>query len=464
MLSDTDASSIRQPQARTKKISLSALILLSYVGAICAGAGLLMLPFSTVAGVSLIDALFTATSAVCVTGLAVVDTGTVYTVFGQFVIMLLIQVGGLGVMTFTVVFFLYLGRKIPFRQRMIMQEVFAHTPRQDIYRVVKSIFVFTFLVEGAGALSLFLLWIPDHTFFDSVRLAAFHSVSAFCNAGFGLFQDNFMSYRGSAVLNLTICGLIVLGGIGFPVVYDVSEHFKKAKKGRPRLSVQTKTVLTTTAFLIAAGMGLILWTENGNILKGVPWGERLWIALFQSVTTRTAGFNTVDIGQLTNPTLFTMMILMFWGASPGSTGGGVKTTTLAILSSFTWSRLRRRAYVNLFKKTVPHDTLSKSISLVVLSLGFIFTIFFLVLFSQEGLSGEVGARGEFADYLFEVISAFGTVGLSTGVTPKLNVVGKLLIIAMMLIGRVGVLTFTYIFAGVESRGGIQYAEQNLMIG
>ncbi|MEN6484562.1 MAG: TrkH family potassium uptake protein [Syntrophobacteraceae bacterium] len=464
MLSDTDASSVRQPKARTKKISLSALILLSYVGAICAGAGILMLPLSTVSGVSLIDALFTATSAVCVTGLTVVDTGTVYTVFGQFVIMLLIQVGGLGVMTFTVVLFLYLGRKISFRQRMIMQEVFAHTPRQDIYRVVKSIFVFTFLVEGSGALSLFLLWIPDHSFFDSVRLAAFHSVSAFCNAGFGLFPDNFMSYRDSAVLNLTICGLIVLGGIGFPVVYDVSEHFKNAKIGRLRLSVQTKTVLTTTAFLILAGMGLILWTESGNVLKGVPWGERIWIALFQSVTTRTAGFNTVDIGQLTNPTLFTMMILMFWGASPGSTGGGVKTTTLAILSSFTWSRLRRKAYVNLFKKTVPHDTLSKSVSLVVLSLGFIFTIFFLVLFSQEGLSGDVGARGEFADYLFEVISAFGTVGLSTGVTPKLNVVGKLLIITMMLIGRVGVLTFTYIFAGVESRGGIQYAEQNLMIG
>ena len=464
MLSDTDSSEFSKPRAKTRKISLSTLILLSYVGAICTGAGLLMMPFSTVSGVALIDALFTSTSAVCVTGLTVVDTGTVYTVFGQFIIMLLIQVGGLGVMTFSVVFFLYLGKRISFRHRMIMQEVFSHTPRQDIYRVVQSIFVFTFLVEGTGALSLFFLWIGEHSFFDSVRLALFHSVSAFCNAGFGLFPDNFMGYKGSPVLNLTICGLIVLGGIGFPVVYDVHELYRKRQGVRSKLSVQTKSVLVTTAFLIFAGMGLFLWTENENILKGVPWGESLWIALFQSVTTRTAGFNTVDIGQLTNPTLLTMMILMFWGASPGSTGGGVKTTTLAILSSFTWSRLRRKGHVNLFKKTVPQDTLSKSISLVVLSLGFIFLIFFLVLLTQEKLADCIGARGEFADLLFEVISAFGTVGLSTGVTAKLNVVGKLLIILMMLIGRVGVLTFTYIFAGVESRGGIQYAEQNLMIG
>ena len=464
MLSDARVNEFSSPEARARKISLSTLILLSYVGAICAGAALLLMPFSTVSGVALIDALFTSTSAVCVTGLTSVDTGTTYTVFGQFVIALLIQVGGLGVMTFSVVFFLFLGKRISFRHRMIMQEVFAHTPREDIYRVVKSIFVFTILVEGSGVLSLFLLFIGDFSFWDSLRLAVFHSVSAFCNAGFGLFKDNFMEYRGSAVLNLTICGLIVLGGIGFPVVYDVSERYRKRKAGRGRLSVQTKSVIWTTLFLIFAGMGLFLWTENGNILKGVPWDESMWIALFQSVTTRTAGFNTVDIGQLTNPTLFTMMILMFWGASPGSTGGGVKTTTLAILSAFTLSRLRRKCHVNLFKKTVPRETVSKSISLVVLSLAFIFLVFFLVLLSQDKLTGCVGGRGEFADYLFEVISAFGTVGLSTGVTSKLNVAGKLLIITMMLIGRVGVLTFTYIFAGIEPRGGTRYAEQNLMIG
>ncbi|MEN6441632.1 MAG: TrkH family potassium uptake protein [Syntrophobacter sp.] len=446
------------------KISLSTLIMLSYLGFILAGTAVLLLPFSTTNGISFIDALFTSTSAVCVTGLTVVDTGTVFSLTGQIVVAILIQVGGLGVMTFSVILFLSFGRRVSYRHRMIMQEVFAHSPREDIYKVVKSIFVFTGLTEGLGALLLFIYWLPDFDLFQALHLGIFHSIAAFCNAGFSLFSGNLMEYRASPLVNLTICGLIVLGGIGFPVVYEIAQWLKIRKTRQKRLSVQAKSVLITTLFLIVAGMGFFLWTEHNNVLKGVPWGESLWIALFQSVTTRTAGFNTVDIGLLTNSTLLTMMILMFWGASPGSTGGGVKTTTFAVVCAFMWSRLRGSAHVNLFKRTVPPETLARSIALIVLSIGLIETIFFLVLLTRYDLPASPGVRGEFADYLFEVISAFGTVGLSTGVTPKLSFMGKFLIIIMMFIGRVGVLTFAYIFAGAEARGGIQHAEQNLMIG
>lgn len=438
--------------------------MLSYLGFILAGTFVLLLPFSTKNGISFIDALFTSTSAVCVTGLVVVDTGTTFSLIGQIVVAILIQVGGLGVMTFSVILFLSFGKRVSFRHRMVMQEVFAHTPRGDIYKVVKSIFVFTGLIEGIGALLLFLYWLPDFDFFKALHLGIFHSVAAFCNAGFSPFSSNLMEYRTSPLVNLTICGLIILGGIGFPVVYEIAEWLKIRKSGQKRLSIQAQSVLVTTAFLIFAGMGLFLWTEHDNVLRSVPWDESLWIAFFQSVTTRTAGFNTVDIGLLTNSTLLTMMVLMFWGASPGSTGGGAKTTTFAVICAFMWSRLRGNTHVNLFKRTIPQDTLAKSIALIVLSIGLIATIFFLVLLTRYDVAASPEARGEFADYLFEVISAFGTVGLSTGVTPRLNFVGKLLIIIMMFIGRVGVLTFAYIFAGSEARGGIQHAEQNLMIG
>jgi trk system potassium uptake protein TrkH len=347
---------------------------------------------------------------------------------------------------------------------MIMQEIFAHTPREDIYKVVRAIFVFTAVTEAVGALSLFIFWFQDYPALEALRLAIFHSVSAFCNAGFSLFKSNFMAYSGSPILNITICALIILGGIGFPVVYELQERLRTRSARQPRLSIHTKSVLIATALLILAGMVFFLWGELGNNLGSASAIERLWIAFFQSVTSRTAGFNTVDIGTLSNSTLAFMMYLMFWGASPGSCGGGVKTTTFAVLGAFTWSRLCRRSRVNMFKKSIPGETISRSFSLLVLSVSFIVIIFFLLLLTQPHFSTDGSSKGEFLEYLFETISAFGTVGLSMGVTAKLNSIGKLLIIIMMLVGRVGVLTFAYVIAGTEARGGIRYAEQNVMIG
>lgn len=447
-------------QNRVRRAHPTNLLLLSYLATIAAGSLALMLPAATVDGaINVLDALFTATSAVCVTGLIVVDTGTYFTFFGQIVILLLIQIGGLGIMTLSVALFQIIGKKVVFQQRMAMQEVFSHTPREDIYYLIRSVLLFTLAVEAAGAVLLFFYWRPAFPFSEALFKAVFHSVSAFCNAGFSQFSNNLMDGRSSVFLNLTICGLIILGGIGFPVVYEI---YRRALRGaRGKLSLQTKSVLLTTAGLITVGTLVILMSEkplnNSN-------GQGLLSAFFQSVTCRTAGFNTLEIASLNTATLVFMMFLMLVGASPGSCGGGIKTTTFTVLVAFSWSRLMRYKCVNLFKKTIPQDTVSKSISVLVFSMAAICIAVFLIVFMDPDHGARVQGNRQFLNFLFETISAFGTVGLSMGVTPVLSWSGKLVIIVLMVIGRVGVPAFTYIIAGGGSTKGVQYAEENLMIG
>jgi trk system potassium uptake protein len=450
---------------RIRKIRVTTLLFASYLAAIGIGALLLMLPQATVSGsIPFIDALFTATSAVCVTGLIVVDTGTYFSPFGQMVILSLIQIGGLGVMTITVSIFVFLRRSISFKQRMAMQDVFAHTPREDIFHLLKSIFWFTALAEVIGAALLFIHWSGELPFGAAIYTAVFHSVSAFCNAGFALFPESFVRYRGDLLLNLTVCGLIIFGGIGFPVVYDFYQAGFRSNGSRFRLSVQTKTVLWTTLILIIVGTG-VFWLEEYGFSTGENGREaNLLAAFFQSVTCRTAGFNTVDIASLTDASLAFMLFLMFFGASPGSCGGGTKTTTLAVLATFGWSRLRQRMRVNLFKRSIPDETVTRSISLVVLSVAIIAVFFFILLLTLPRGFAHGAGHGRFLAYLFEVVSAFGTVGLSMGVTGELTIPGKCLIIVMMMIGRVGVLTFSYVIAGDGARNGVEYAEENVMIG
>jgi trk system potassium uptake protein TrkH len=448
------------------KMHPATIVALSFVGTIAAGTGLLLLPVATTGkGISFIDALFTSASAVCVTGLAVVDTGTVFTLFGQLVIVALIQIGGLGLMTISVTLFHLMGRAIPFRQRMIMQDVFAHTPRADIFRLVRNIFVFTALAELFGMLLLFLAWLPSMSWNKALYAGFFHSVSAFCNAGFSLFPDNLVSHRGNVTVNFTICGLIVVGGIGFPVLYDLRGYFRKRKGRRPRLLVQTRIVLVTTAALIVAG-ALVFWIlEQRTTLAGASFFTQIQDALFQSITCRTAGFNTVDIGKCADATLAFMILLMFIGASPGSCGGGIKTTTLAVIAIFTASRIRRERRVNVYKKSLPSETVSRGISLLLLSIGVIGVVLFMILLGETLLSSQPGAlHNRFLAFLFETVSAFGTVGLSMGITPGLSAWAKSWLVIMMYIGRVGILTLTYILIGNGASRGLEYAEENVMIG
>jgi len=438
------------------------LLLLSYLAAIAAGTLALMLPAATVTGdIGVIDALFTATSAVCVTGLIVVDTGSYFTAFGQGIILLLIQIGGLGIMTISVALFQIIGKKVVFQQRMAMQEVFSHTPREDIYHLIRAVLFFTFTFEVAGSVILFFYWRSAYPFGEALDKAVFHSVSAFCNAGFSQFSSSLMADRASLVLNTTVCALIILGGIGFPVVYELQRRIFLKETGK--MSIQTKSVIAASFCLLAAGMAVILVSER-TLIPTLGLGDGLLAAFFQSVTCRTAGFNTLDVASLNTATLLFMMFLMLVGASPGSCGGGIKTTTFAVLTAFSWSRLMRYKCVNLFGKTLPDDTVSKSMSVLVFSLAAICAAVFLILFLDPDHGVRVQGKRQFLSYLFETVSAFGTVGLSMGVTPALTQPGKLIIIALMIIGRVGVPAFTYIIAGGGSTKGVQYAEENLMIG
>ncbi|MGM0739896.1 MAG: TrkH family potassium uptake protein, partial [Bacteroidota bacterium] len=319
--------------------------------------------------------------------------------------------------------------------------------------------------EVIGAVLLTLHWNRELPFLRAVYTAVFHSVSAFCNAGFALFSDSMVRYSDNLLLNTTVCSLIVAGGIGFPVLYDLQSWFEKRKEKRVRLSIQTKTVLMTTLVLIASGALMFAFLERQNLGNAQALPHRILAPLFQSITCRTAGFNTVDIASLKDATLAMMIFLMFFGASPGSCGGGVKTTTLALLTAFTVSRVRRRRRVNMFKKSIPTETVTRSVSLILVSIGIIGLVLFLILVGDFAGNHEGGApRRSFLVYFFETVSAFGTVGLSMGITPALKTWGKCWIILMMILGRVGVLTFSYIIVGTGTTNGIEYSEENLMIG
>ena len=445
----------------------AALVLSSFVLVIIAGAFLLQLKISTTNGfISWTDALFTATSAVCVTGLAVVDTGTFFTTFGQCVILGLIQIGGLGVMTISVALFTWIGRSISLKNRLVMQDLFAHTPRQDIYRLVRSVIIFTLLTELAGAILLTIVWSKEMPLPLALYYGVFHAVSAFCNAGFALFGDGMVRYGGDWLLNCTLCALIVIGGIGFPVLYDLQSCLLGKKGTRVRLSIQTKTVLLTTFILIAGGAIMFAFLENSSpTLAGKSIAEQLLIPVFQSITCRTAGFNTIDIGSLREVTIVMMIFLMFVGASPGSCGGGVKTTTLAVLILFTLGRIRHKKRVNIFKKSIPEATVARSMSLILLSTTIISLVVFMLLLSDSYINTAGGSmRINTLQYLFETVSAFATVGLSMGITPVLTTWDKYWIILVMIIGRVGVLTFSYIIVGAGGSNGKEYSEENMMIG
>ncbi|MFO8032059.1 MAG: TrkH family potassium uptake protein [Desulfohalobiaceae bacterium] len=442
----------------------AALILLSFGSLILLGTLLLALPAASCSGATpLIDALFTATSAVCVTGLAVADTGSHFSLFGQAAILVMIQIGGLGLMTFSVLIFHALGKRVNIQERMAVQNLFTATANQDMYSLVKSILGFTLVAEGLGALFLFLHLSAEFHWAKALYLGVFHSVSAFCNAGFALFSSNLTQYSDDIVLNAIIMPLIVLGGIGFPIIYEVFLRLKYRFR-HPKWSMQSKIVLVTTLTLIISGMGIIWLGESHLALQGNSLKHNIQLTLFQSITCRTAGFNTIDISALSTTSLAFMMFLMFVGGSPGSCAGGIKTTTLAVLGAFTWSRISGRKRANMFRKSVPATIISKCISLIVISVAVIAVCLFLLLLSAAHDPDVPHGHGMFLTYLFEVVSAFGTAGLSMGGTEHLNLWGKLLIVLLMLAGRVGILTMAYVVVSREPNQGLQYAEENLMIG
>jgi trk system potassium uptake protein TrkH len=448
-------------------LSPASALTLFFALSILVGAILLATPLaSNGPSLSFVDALFTATSAQCVTGLTVVDTGTTFSLFGQLVILVLMQLGGLGITTFSVYLFIYLRTGVGLRDRWIIHETLVHTPVRSLKELVRAVIHLTLVVEAIGAACLALVFVPRFGWVQGLYHALFHAVSAFCNAGFSLFSDSLIGFRNDPVVNLTIMILIILGGLGFLVIKELLDIRQRLRSGRRwRLSLHSKLVLATSGILLMSGWVAIFLLEIGNgTFRQAPLGEVLWVTLFQSVTTRTAGFNSIDLNALGVPTIVLMMALMFIGASPGSTGGGVKTTSLAVFVATLYSRLKGYRVTSICRRTIPEETVSKTLTLFLIAGLWIGMMTFFVLLVE--VSGPMAAQphGVFLDYLFEVVSAFGTVGLSLGVTAKLTVLGKLLITLLMFVGRIGLLTFAFVVIKQAGRDGTLYAEENIMIG
>ncbi len=423
------------------KIHPSRLFVLSFVGLITFGTLLLLLPASTVKGsISFFDALFTSTSAVCVTGLITVDTATYFTKFGQIVIMFLFQVGGLGLMTFTTFFALFLAGGMGIKERILLRDLMDEDNVGAITKVLAYLTLITFVIEGIGAILLFQSIAPTtKNIGDAIFTSIFHSISAFCNAGFSLFTLNLSDplVRNNFIYTTTISLLIILGGIGFPTIMSLL-NVKSIRtyfiRFRFKLSLQIKLILYTTIFLIVAGTIFTFLLEYNNSLAQFSLWQKINASYFQSVSARTAGFNTIDISKFSAAATILYLFLMFVGASPGGTGGGIKTTTFSILIFSTFSFLRNEKNVTIGNRTIPNEIVLRALiktlaSLAIITLG----IFLLTVSENKNL----------IDISFEAFSAFGTVGLSRGITSTLTDPGKVIITLLMLIGRVGPFAFLY---------------------
>jgi len=407
------------------------LIPLSFALIIFIGTMFLMFPRAVHFGEKIpwVDALFTATSATCVTGLIIQDTGTYFSRFGQLIILLLIQIGGLGIVTFTTFFSLILGRQLGLREQAFLGDALNLSNWHKAGRLVIRILLFTFVIEGLGILLLYWQFIPRFgSIFHNFYLSAFHVISAFNNAGFSLFSDSLESFKSNVNINLIITTLIILGGLGFPVLFELFHYFKdKITKQRRVISFNAKVILITTLCLIFSGAILIYLFEN-NRLAGFSFTEKILGSYFQSVTARTAGFNTIDVGGLASATVFILIFLMFIGASPASAGGGIKTTALATLLATVKSWFMGRPSAEIFKRRLSETVVRQALMLFILALVWVSICVFILSLTE---------KADLLDIIFEEVSAFGTVGLSRGITFQLTDIGKLIIIMSMFVGRVG---------------------------
>jgi trk system potassium uptake protein TrkH len=434
------------------------LIPITFALIILIGTLLLLLPraIRSPQKISLIDALFTATSATCVTGLTVHDIGSYFSRFGQLIILFLIQIGGLGIMTFTTFFGLILGREISLREQAFLGEALNISSWYKVGQLVFKILILVIIIEGLGSLLLYLIFIPYfgpilHNFYLSV----FHAISAFNNAGFSLFNNSLMDFRFHLGINLIITTLIILGGLGFPVLFELFNLLQaKIKKEKRKLSLHSRTVLITTLILILIGTILIFLFE-GNRFVNLNLKNKLLLSYFQSVTSRTAGFSTLPIGNLLPITALVLIILMFIGTSPGSTGGGIKTTTFATILATLKSWLAGQKSVRLFKRSLSSIVIRQAFILCFLA-GFWIITATLILTQTE--------NGNLLDILFEVVSAFGTVGLSRGLTPHLTNIGKFIIILTMFVGRTGPMTLAIYIAKKGISEPFKYPEDKVIIG
>ncbi|MGD2197404.1 TrkH family potassium uptake protein [Lysinibacillus fusiformis] len=433
------------------------ILVLGFAILIFIGAFLLTLPIATEdgKGLAFLDALFTATSATCVTGLVVVDTGDTFSLFGEMVILILIQVGGLGFMTFATFLFVLLGKKISLKERLLLKEAFNTNSTAGVVRLVKRILIFTVITECIGGILLAVRFSFDMPIGQAVYFGFFHAISNFNNAGFDLMGEfnSLTDYVDDPIVVLTICSLIILGGLGFIVINELYEY-----RQIRAFSVHTKVVLSTTLILIVGATILIFFFEYSNV-KTLgplsPTGKGLG-ALFHSVTPRTAGANTLSMGDLTHATLFLTIFLMFIGGGSGSTAGGIKVTTFAVLIITALSQLKGKEEVVLFKRRIVIENILKALTVAMSGIMIVVVVTFMLSITEKGYV--------FIMYLFEATSAFGTVGLSMGLTPELSPIGRFIIILTMFVGRLGPLTLGFAITKRRKQEAYRRPKGKIMIG
>lgn len=444
-------------------MTVARTICLGFMAVILCGTILLMMPFSTSNGTwnDPIVALFTSTSAVCVTGLSVVDPGTYFSFWGQLLILLLVQIGGLGYMTTTTFLILLIGKRFDLRQKVAIQQALDRPGMSGSSQIIRSIIATTIIFEITGIFLLLPAFVPDHGWSYGMWLAIFHSINSFNNAGFSLFKDNLIGYQTSLLVVFTVTGLIIFGGIGYQVILDMYLWLRDRLKRKTTFmvfSLDFKVAVSTTLLLLIVGTVAFFLIEirNPETFGKFRFSDQLLLAWFQSVTPRTAGFNTIDIGKMSDAGLFITIALMFIGASPGGTGGGIKTTTLRVLTSCTKAILQGKEEVWLYERKIAITLILKAIGVVFGSLATVLSATVLISLTDPKL--------EFIQILFEVVSAFGTVGLSTGITGSISTAAKIVIIVTMYIGRVGVLLSMSAILGDPRPSRVHYPEGNLLVG
>ena len=442
---------------KRKKISPYTIILVSFIIIILIGGFLLSSSIAIENGqrTNLLEGMFTATSAVCVTGLTVNDVSKVYNLFGKTVIMVLIQLGGIGIITFSTVVVAMISKKVGYFAKKLIQEDINTNTTFEIQKFVKKVLITVFIIEIIGAAILFLKFIKIFDYKTAAYYAIFHSISAFCNAGFALFSNNLSDFKNSIIINTVIPILIFLGGIGFAAILNIYQYFLKKDK---RLTATTRIAVKMSIFLIIFGTVLtfILEYSNSKTLGTLPFFEKIGAAFFQSVTTRTAGFNTISIAELREPTVFLFVVLMFIGASPGSTGGGIKTTTAGLILLGIAATIKNKEYLEYKKRRISWKIYNKAMVIVFISIMYVVVILFLLIWLEDRRVIELG---------FELVSAFGTVGLSRDLTPQLSSISKLLIMITMFVGRVGPLTITLALSrSKNTKGRYVYPKEDILIG
>jgi trk system potassium uptake protein len=414
-----------------------------------------------------LDALFTATSAVCVTGLIVVDTATYFTFAGQAWILLLIQLGGFGMISFTSLIIIALGRRLSLRQEAAAASSAEVVPKIDVPRLIRDVVRFTLLLEAAGAAVLYLLWGPRLGWAEALWPAIFQAVSAFCNAGFSTFSDSLMGFQAAPATLLLVMSLIVIGGLGFLTMEELYLSRRAQREGRRfRISLHSRLVLASTSLLIVGGWLLFTVLEWRLTLSHLAVGDRLMNSLFMSITPRTAGFHTIDYAVASESTNFLTILLMAIGGSPGSMAGGIKTTTIALIGLLAWSRLRSRPIVSVWNRSVPEETIQRAVGLFVVAFGVITAAILFYTATEIGVVAHPVVGGRFLTLMFEATSAFSTVGLSMGVTPELSPLGRAITVVLMFVGRVGPLTFAAALALRQPTptGTFRYAYEDVVVG